>query len=66
MTTLTTILAMLPMALSKAEGGEMEAPLARVVVGGLAFGKIVTLVAIPIVYRWAERLREPKLHAKAV
>jgi HAE1 family hydrophobic/amphiphilic exporter-1 len=63
MTTLTTILAMLPLAMSTAEGGEMEAPLARVVVGGLAFGKIVTLVAIPIVYRWAERMRKPQLPA---
>lgn len=60
MTSLTTILAMIPLALAWGEGGEMEAPLARVVVGGLGFGNLVTLFAIPIAYRFAERWRRDR------
>ncbi|MCA9081020.1 MAG: efflux RND transporter permease subunit [Planctomycetaceae bacterium] len=48
MTTLTTVLGMLPVALGWGEGGELQAPLARVVIGGLVSGTVITLVAIPI------------------
>lgn len=50
MTTLTTVLAMLPVALSIGEGTEMIAPLAIAVIGGLLFSTIVTLIIIPINY----------------
>jgi HAE1 family hydrophobic/amphiphilic exporter-1 len=49
MTTLTTVLAMLPIAAGWGEGGEMQAPMARVVIGGLLSGSLITLLAIPIV-----------------
>lgn len=49
MTTLTTVLGMLPVALALGEGSELQAPLARVVVGGLISGTLITLVAIPVV-----------------
>jgi HAE1 family hydrophobic/amphiphilic exporter-1 len=49
MTTLTTVLGMLPVALALGEGAELQAPLARVVVGGLISGTLITLVAIPLV-----------------
>ncbi|MEM1062211.1 MAG: efflux RND transporter permease subunit, partial [Planctomycetota bacterium] len=48
MTTLTTVLAMLPIAFGLGEGGELQAPLARVVVGGLIAGTLVSLLAIPL------------------
>ena len=48
MTTLTTVLAMLPISLGWGEGGELQAPLARVVVGGLSSATMITLVAIPV------------------
>ncbi|MBD3675762.1 MAG: efflux RND transporter permease subunit [Planctomycetaceae bacterium] len=48
MTSLTTILAMLPISLGWGEGGELQAPMARVVVGGLASSALITLIAIPI------------------
>ena len=50
MTTLTTVLGLIPMALGLGEGGESTAPLARAVIGGLSSSTLVTLVFIPIVY----------------
>jgi len=55
MTTLTTALAMVPLALDFGEGSEAQAPLARVIVGGLTTSTLVTLVVIPCVYLLAER-----------
>jgi HAE1 family hydrophobic/amphiphilic exporter-1 len=50
MTTLTTILALLPLALGIGEGSDAQAPLARVVVGGLAVSTLITLLLIPALY----------------
>ncbi len=50
MTTLTTTLGLMPMALALGEGGELQAPLARVVIGGLTASTLVTLVLVPTVY----------------
>ncbi len=50
MTTLTTILGLLPLALGIGEGSEAQAPLARAVVGGLAGSTLITLVLIPVIF----------------
>ncbi len=50
MTALTTILAMIPMALGIGEGAELRFPLARAVVGGLTVATFFTLVFIPVLY----------------
>ena len=50
MTTLTTILALLPLTLGIGEGADAQAPMARAVVGGLVVSTLVTLVLIPAVY----------------
>ena len=50
MTTLTTMLALLPLALGIGEGADAQAPLARVVIGGLATSTLITLVLVPVVY----------------
>jgi len=50
MTALTAILAMLPMALGIGAGAEGQAPLATVVVGGLLFSTLITLIFVPVVY----------------
>jgi HAE1 family hydrophobic/amphiphilic exporter-1 len=50
MTTLTTILALLPLAFGIGEGADAQAPLARAVVGGLTGSTLITLVLIPAVY----------------
>ncbi len=50
MTALTTILAMTPMALGLGEGSELNAPLARAVIGGLSTSTVLTLIIIPVIY----------------
>jgi len=50
MTTLTTILGLMPLALGIGEGSDAQAPLARAVVGGLTGSTLITLVLIPAVY----------------
>jgi HAE1 family hydrophobic/amphiphilic exporter-1 len=50
MTTLTTILALLPLALGIGEGADAQAPLARAVLGGLAASTLITLLLVPAVY----------------
>jgi HAE1 family hydrophobic/amphiphilic exporter-1 len=50
MTALTTMLAMLPLALGLGESGENWAPMARSVIGGLFMGTILTLVVVPVIY----------------
>ncbi len=57
MTTLTTILGLVPMALGIGEGGELQAPMARVVIGGLLSSTFITLVFIPTVYMLFEGRR---------
>lgn len=58
MTTLTTLLGLVPLALGIGEGSEMQTPLARVVIGGLTTSTLVTLLLVPCVYLLVERGRE--------
>jgi HAE1 family hydrophobic/amphiphilic exporter-1 len=50
MTSLTTILALVPLALGIGEGSEAQAPLARAVIGGLVSSTFITLLLIPVIY----------------
>jgi HAE1 family hydrophobic/amphiphilic exporter-1 len=50
MTTLTTVLGLLPMALGVGTGSEIRAPIGRAVVGGLSTSTLVTLILIPTIY----------------
>ena len=50
MTTITTVLGLTPMALGIGEGGELQSPMARVVIGGLLSSTLITLVLIPTIY----------------
>ena len=51
MTTLTTVLGMTPLALGLGEGSEMLQPLAFVIVWGLSFSMLVSLVLVPVIYK---------------
>jgi HAE1 family hydrophobic/amphiphilic exporter-1 len=55
LTALTTILGMLPMAISTSEGSEMRAPMAIAVVGGLTATTFLTLFIIPVIYSLFEK-----------
>ncbi|MCC5861071.1 MAG: efflux RND transporter permease subunit [Gammaproteobacteria bacterium] len=50
MTTLTTVLGLMPMAVGLGEGAEIRAPMAIAVIGGLLVSTLLTLVVIPVVY----------------
>jgi HAE1 family hydrophobic/amphiphilic exporter-1 len=50
MTTLTTILGLVPMAFFPGEGSELVAPIGKTVLGGLSFGTLMTLFLMPTVY----------------
>jgi len=50
MTTLTTVLGLLPMAFFPGEGTELVAPIGKTVLGGLSFGTLMTLFLMPVIY----------------
>ena len=50
MTSLTTMLGLLPLAIGIGEGADAQAPLARAVIGGLLVSMLITLVLVPAVY----------------
>ncbi|MEA2089027.1 MAG: efflux RND transporter permease subunit [Patescibacteria group bacterium] len=54
-TSTTTILGMLPMALARQEGSEMMRPMAIAVIGGLLISTLLTLVVIPVIYSLVEK-----------
>jgi HAE1 family hydrophobic/amphiphilic exporter-1 len=56
MTTLTTVLGLLPLALGIGEGSEIQAPLAVTVLGGLTVSTLLTLVVVPVLYSIFEDL----------
>lgn len=60
MTTITTVLGLGPMALGIGEGSELQAPMARVVIGGLATSTLITLVFIPVMYVAFEEIASPR------
>lgn len=70
MTAMTTILGMLPMALSVSEGSEIWAPMGITVIGGLLFSTLITLVVIPVLYvllaRTGARDKKAKVQAEFV
>ncbi|MFO7845098.1 MAG: efflux RND transporter permease subunit, partial [Balneolaceae bacterium] len=65
MTTLTTVLGLLPLSFGWGAGGEIQAALARVVIGGLTASTLITLVLIPVVYVTADNIKVFILEKKA-
>jgi len=59
MTTLTTALGLLPMAIGFGEGSEVRTPMAITVIGGLIVSTLLTLVVIPVVYSLMDRKKWP-------
>jgi HAE1 family hydrophobic/amphiphilic exporter-1 len=59
MTSLTTALGLLPMAMGVGEGSEVRTPMAITVIGGLVVSTILTLLVIPAVYSLMDRKRWP-------
>ena len=59
MTSLTTALGLLPMAMGFGQGAEVRTPMAITVIGGLIVSTVLTLVVIPVVYSLLDRKRWP-------
>ncbi|MCL2064932.1 MAG: efflux RND transporter permease subunit [Candidatus Cloacimonetes bacterium] len=57
-TSLTTVIGMLPMALTNAEGAEMQNPIAITIIGGLLSATFFTLVVIPVIYSLFDKEKE--------
>ena len=54
LTALTDIFGFLPMAISTSAGAEVQRPLATVVIGGMITATLLTLIVLPVLYRWIE------------
>jgi HAE1 family hydrophobic/amphiphilic exporter-1 len=63
MTSLTTILGMLPLAMSRGSGSEIWSPMGIAVIGGLIFSTLVTMLLIPVVYHMMNRKSDQKKKA---
>lgn len=64
MTASVASLGFLPMALSQGAGAEVQRPLATVVIGGLITATMLTLVVLPVLYRWFEKRGMKKSRVK--
>ncbi len=64
MTTLTTVLGLVPMAFFPGEGSELVAPMGKAILGGLSFGTLMTLFLMPVIYYIFNR-RDDERRAKA-
>jgi HAE1 family hydrophobic/amphiphilic exporter-1 len=65
MSALTTILAVLPLALGLSEGGELSSPMAVVTFGGLGVSVLLSLFVLPMIYYHSELWRERRAAAFA-
>jgi HAE1 family hydrophobic/amphiphilic exporter-1 len=61
MTTLTTVLGLLPMALGLGEGSELRAPMAVTVIGGLLTSTFLTLLVVPVMYSLLDRRKDSQV-----
>jgi cobalt-zinc-cadmium resistance protein CzcA len=66
MTATVASLGFLPMALSHGGGAEVQRPLATVVIGGLVTATLLTLLVLPCLYLWAEKIGRKNVAPKSV
>ena len=60
MTTMAMIFGMLPLALAFNEGGEIQAPMGRAIIGGVITSTLLTLVVVPVLYSYLARGKKPR------
>ena len=58
MTTSAMIFGMLPLALGLGESGETQAPMGRAIIGGVITSTLLTLVVVPVIYTYLDRVFE--------
>jgi multidrug efflux pump subunit AcrB len=59
MTTMAMVFGMLPMALAFNDGGEIQAPMGRAIIGGVITSTLLTLVVVPVLYSYLVRIKKP-------
>jgi multidrug efflux pump subunit AcrB len=59
MTTMAMVFGMLPLALALNDGGEIQAPMGRAIIGGIITSTILTLVVVPVLYSYLVREKKP-------
>ena len=60
MTTAAMVFGMLPLALALNDGGELQAPMGRAIIGGVITSTLLTLVVVPVLYSYLVRAKKPK------
>ena len=65
MTTMAMVFGMLPLALAFNEGGELQAPMGRAIIGGLITSTLLTLVVVPVLYSYLARGRRKQAQPEA-
>jgi len=58
MTTAAMIFGMLPLALALDEGGEIQAPMGRAIIGGVITSTLLTLIVVPVIYTYLDEWHE--------
>jgi cobalt-zinc-cadmium resistance protein CzcA len=64
MTAMMSLLGLLPLGLTQGLGGEVQRPLATVVIGGLVTSTLSTLIVLPVLYKWVEDWRDTRMWPK--
>ena len=65
MTTAAMVFGMLPMAIALNDGGEIQAPMGRAIIGGVITSTLLTLVVVPVLYSYLVREKKPRAAAEA-
>ena len=52
MTTSAMVFGMLPLALALGDGGELQAPMGRAIIGGVITSTLLTLIVVPVIYSY--------------
>ncbi|MDR7334388.1 efflux RND transporter permease subunit [Roseateles asaccharophilus] len=63
MTTAAMVFGMLPMAIALNDGGEIQAPMGRAIIGGVITSTLLTLVVVPVLYSYLVREKKPVVKA---
>jgi len=63
MTTAAMVFGMLPLALAFNDGGEIQAPMGRAIIGGVITSTLLTLIVVPVLYSYLVREKKPKAAA---
>jgi HAE1 family hydrophobic/amphiphilic exporter-1 len=65
MTTITTVVGMIPLSLGYGDGGEILSPLGISIIGGLLGSTVITLILVPVLYSMMDEAKQRRLERKA-